>query len=502
LIKLESQTIRVNSIKKKIGLFYLLSAGFVVLNALAILKFQTIAFTAIPFLLLILLFAFFAMDKLLMVIVFLTPFSIPLTELFPTLSFDMALPTEPLLFGLLLIFLFKQALEHSYDKRILRHPVSIAIYIYLFWLFITAITSTMVWVSFKFLFAKIWFIIGFYFVLLLLLKDYKKISRFFWAYIIPLTAVILITLIKHSGYGFDQHSAHFVMKPFFNDHTSYGAALAMFLPILIGLLSLNKEKRYLKYVIYAIVGLFVLAIVLSYTRAAWVSLVGALGVYLIIRLKINYKWVLTGFGIVLALFFIYKTDILIELEQNKTDSSSDFKDHVKSISNVATDASNKERINRWNCAIRMFKEKPLLGWGPGTYQFQYAPFQKSYEKTIISTNAGDMGNAHSEYLGPLSESGLPGMLSLLGLIFTVIIVAYRRYKLTKDKETRALLLMALTGLVTYFIHGLLNNFLDTDKASVPYWGFIAIIVAIDMFHANHEKDLADEKKAASKIETA
>jgi len=485
----------VNSIKKKIGLFYLLGAGFVVLNALAILKFETVAFTAIPFLLLILLFAFFAMDKLLMVIVFLTPFSVPLSELFPRLAFDMALPTEPLLFGLLLIFLFKQLIEKSYDTRILRHPVSIAIYIYLFWILITSITSTMVWVSLKFLLAKIWFIVGFYFVLLLILKDYKKISRFFWAYIIPFTGVIIITMIKHAGHGFDQHSAHFVMTPFFNDHTSYGAALAMFLPILIGMLSLNRKNKYLKYIIYGLIGLFVLAIVLSYTRAAWVSLIGALGVYLIVRLKINYKWVLSGFAILIALFFIYKTDIMIELQQNKTDSSTDFKEHVKSISNVATDASNKERINRWNCAIRMFKEKPVLGWGPGTYQFQYAPFQKSYEKTIISTNAGDMGNAHSEYLGPLSESGFFGMLSLLGVILTVIIVALRRYKLTKDKQTRTLLLMALTGLVTYFVHGFLNNFLDTDKASVPYWGFIAIIVAVDMFHSNHERDLADEKKS-------
>ncbi len=502
MIKLEFQSVRVNSIKKKIGLFYLLGAGFVVLNALAILKFETVALSAIPFLLLILLFAFFALDKLLMVIVFLTPFSVPLKEIFPSLSFDMALPTEPLLFGLLLIFLFKQAMEQSYDKRILRHPVSIAIYIYLFWILITSLTSTMVWVSFKFLLAKIWFIVGFYFVLLLILKDYKKISRFFWAYIIPLSALIIITLIKHAGHGFNQHSAHFVMTPFYNDHTSYGAALAMFLPILIGMLSLHKEKTHLKYVIYTLIGLFALAIVLSYTRAAWVSLIGAFGVYLIIRLKINYKWVLAGGGILLALFLIYKTDIMIELEQNKTDSSSDFKDHVKSISNVATDASNKERINRWNCAIRMFEEKPVFGWGPGTYQFQYAPFQKSYEKTIISTNAGDMGNAHSEYLGPLSESGLFGMLSLFGVIITVVVVALRRYKLTKDKQTRTLLLMALTGLVTYYVHGFLNNFLDTDKASVPYWGFIAIIVAIDLFHANHEKDLANEKKAASKIETA
>ena len=33
-----------------------------------------------------------------------------------------------------------------------------------------------------------------------------------------------------------------------------------------------------------------------------------------------------------------------------------------------------------------------------------------------------------------------------------------------------------------FIHGVLNNYLDTDKASVPFWGFIAILVALDLYH--------------------
>ena len=40
------------------------------------------------------------------------------------------------------------------------------------------------------------------------------------------------------------------------------------------------------------------------------------------------------------------------------------------------------------------------------------------------------------------------------------------------------------GLVTYWVHGLLNNFLELDKAAVPYWGFTAILVAIHLFHSN------------------
>ena len=43
-------------------------------------------------------------------------------------------------------------------------------------------------------------------------------------------------------------------------------------------------------------------------------------------------------------------------------------------------------------------------------------------------------------------------------------------------------LLILLGLMSYFAHGLLNNFLDTDKASIPFWGFIGILVSLDLYH--------------------
>jgi len=41
-------------------------------------------------------------------------------------------------------------------------------------------------------------------------------------------------------------------------------------------------------------------------------------------------------------------------------------------------------------------------------------------------------------------------------------------------------LALVAGLVTYAVHGALNNFLDTDKISALFWGMIAAIVAIDL----------------------
>jgi O-antigen ligase len=199
-------------------------------------------------------------------------------------------------------------------------------------------------------------------------------------------------------------------------------------------------------------------------------------------LKIKFKWIFLTVTVLITLFFTFQHQIFDKLEKNKTESSRNFVEHVESMANISSDASNLERINRWQSALRLFEDRPVFGWGPGTYQFVYAPYQRSKEKTIISTNLGDKGNAHSEYLGPLAEEGLPGSLIVLLLVGFVIYTGIKVYIKSKDKEVKFLSLMSLLGLITYFAHGFLNNFLDTDKLSVPFWGFIAIIVALDVYH--------------------
>ena len=189
----------------------------------------------------------------------------------------------------------------------------------------------------------------------------------------------------------------------------------------------------------------------------------------------------------LVLFFAFKVEILDKLEKNKQDASANFIEHIQSISNITSDASNLERINRWQAALRMFSERPLVGWGPGTYQFEYAPFQHANEKTIISTNFGNKGNAHSEYIGPLAESGILGFLGMVFLVITVIYTGLKVYKKSDNYPSRLLALSITLGLITYFVHGLMNNFLNTDKASVPFWGLVAIIVTLDVYYLSDEK---------------
>jgi len=473
--------------KSKLIWVYVISAIFIALNIYFIIK-EFYWFSLIPIVLILLLLFFFALDKVLYIITFCTPLAINLMDFDDRLS--LSLPTEPLLFGVLIFFFIKLVFERQYDTKVLKHPVTIAIIINLLWMFITALTSELPLVSIKFLISRLWFVVPFYFVAVILFKKLNNIRIISWMYAIPLVIVIIYSTYRLYIWSFDEQAAHWVMDPFYNDHTAYGAAIALFIPVFAAFLFDKHYNRTMKLFAGIILFFLLIGLLCSFSRAAWISVLAALVIAGLVFLKIKFRWIFLAGSIILAVFLYYQNDILMKLEKNKQDSSANLVEHVQSISNISSDASNLERINRWQSAIKMFKERPVFGWGPGTYQFVYAPFQQTKDKTIISTNAGDKGTAHSEYIGPLSESGLLGMLSILAIVIVVSITAIRVYKQAKTPETKLLALSYFLGLVTYFIHGTLNNFLDTDKSSVPFWTFAAAIVAIDIFH-HRQQDSPD-----------
>jgi O-antigen ligase len=203
--------------------------------------------------------------------------------------------------------------------------------------------------------------------------------------------------------------------------------------------------------------------------------------WFIVELKIQFKYLAAIAVVALTIVFFNWDRISMEMARNKSEhTTEEFGKRLQSATNVTSDASNLERINRWSAAIEMFKDKPWFGFGPGTYAMEYAPYQHPDNLTIISTNFGDLGNAHSEYLGPLAETGWIGALSFLIVVSILFYKGVTLYINYPAGEIRTLILSMILALVTYFTHGILNNFLDTDKVAVPVWGLVAAFIALEI----------------------
>ncbi|MEQ9186962.1 MAG: O-antigen ligase family protein [Cryomorphaceae bacterium] len=473
---------------QKHRLLYLISGTFLLALG-GFLYFEQYWFLGIPIALAVIGVAMFRSDWLFLLITLLTPLSVNIEDIGG--GFGLALPTEPLIFGLMLVFLIRVFYDGYFDSKVMRHPLTLAIGIYLGWILITCFTSEEPLVSIKFFLSKLWYIVGFFFIATQVFRNPNNIRRYIWMFVVPLTVVAIYTIIVHSTHNFDQKPAHWVMQPFFKDHTSYGAILAMFYPLVWAYLWSKNLSLNTKIVVSVLMTILTLAIILSYTRAAWVSLAGVLVLFVLVQIKVRW-WIiaLLSLGSVGG-YFAFEEQVMMKLEKNRQDSSDDLSEHVSSISNVATDASNLERINRWSAALRMFEERPVFGFGPGTYKFYYAPYQHSSQLTIISTNFGNLGNAHSEYFGPLAEMGVLGLVTLLLVIGIAIYKFVVVYYDTRSREMQIVLMGSFLGFVTYIVHGVLNNYLDLDKANIPFWGFLAILVAVEVYH----KDKSDEATA-------
>jgi putative inorganic carbon (hco3(-)) transporter len=369
-------------------------------------------------------------------------------------------------------------------KSFLYHPVTILFFIDIVWLIITSSVCELKDVAFKRTAIKLMYVIVYYYLFNELFRNnIATIFKVFLLHALGMVYPIIHATIFHAQLNFSTTGGVMSSLPFYNDHTIYGAALALLLPFLIHFLGkCIKEKNTARIFLSSLLlCLFLVGIFLSYSRAAWLSLMIAFGVYLLFVFKVKGKSVLLTLLVTSVSLLLFWNSISDYIQKNKEVShKNDISTHFKSAANVKTDASNTERINRWKCAWRMFVTKPVFGYGTGSYQFFYGSFQQRGEMTAISTFKGNKGHAHSEYLNSLSETGFIGALNfILLLIFTSYFGIKLIYNSTNTlyKTTAQYILL---GFFTYIVHAFFNGFLETDKIAMPFYACISAIVALDI----------------------
>jgi len=420
-------------------------------------------------------------EKTLLIFGAITPLAINIEDLGG--GFGLSLPTEPLyifFFVLIGIHIYK---ERAIDIRYLKHPVVLFVSLYLAWLWVSTVFSSMPMVSAKFSLARTWYITLFFYLGLLIFSNYDRIHFYLKWFMVFMLIMVGYTLLMHAQYGFSRSASYGISWPFFPDHGMYAAAIAY--GVFVLLIYAFYVRQFGMSISAGPILLFLLlvllfAIVVSFTRATWLSLIVAIGAWLLTRFRVRFYWIVIAFITVGTIGFLKQNDIQYALEANKQGSSDEFEGHVKSVSNITTDPSNLERINRWKCAARMVSERPVFGFGPGTYVFQYAPFQKSSELTIISTHSGDLGDAHSEYFSAMSETGFFGMFFWIGIVLSTLSTAFSIIYTSTSLKIKLTTYMVFLGLIAYHSHAVLNNYSQYDKLAVPLWAFTAIIVALDV----------------------
>jgi len=371
-------------------------------------------------------------------------------------SWKVSLPEEPLI-AALGVCLGWIALKDPkrLGQEVGGSPFLLAGLAWIVWLAVSASLSSMRVVSWKYWVVETahWWVFAAGFSLF---PAFWRKAFFFFA--VSMAGEVVYTLVHHSFYHFRADQSLLAPMPFFPDHTMYGAVVAMvvFQPVRFGRWPAPV------FLLLMLTGLF-----FSFSQGAWLSVLVAAAGGFAIRFRAQWRAFLPA-ACVLALAGIFLRETICE-------KTRDFLSH---------DVSFRERLNRYACAFRMARDRPWTGFGPGTYQFQYLPYQHPEEMTRISIKApltgrspdtyGRGGGAHSEYLQALSEAGWPGLILFVLVGAVVFRTLARNYFRAKNSDYQLFILLLMLSLLTFYTHGLLNNILHDGRIAALVWGMMAV----------------------------
>jgi putative inorganic carbon (hco3(-)) transporter len=181
------------------------------------------------------------------------------------------------------------------------------------------------------------------------------------------------------------------------------------------------------------------AIVLTFTRGAWLALVASLGAMLLLLRRI--EWLVLGLVLVVGVVAV---------------SPPEMTDRLVSIAAFQNERSAENRIHMWHYAVPLVIDKPLTGYG----------FFGFHE--LFSTQPGIASvHAHNFMLDYALAIGIPGLLLVMSVIVFVLGGALRTVARRRRVSSEVPLLAGLaTGCIGMLCAGMTDG-------SIPVWPILA-----------------------------
>ena len=124
------------------------------------------------------------------------------------------------------------------------------------------------------------------------------------------------------------------------------------------------------------------------------------------------------------------------------------REEVKTIRQGDWDRLTSYRTGAWAAALQMTRERPFVGWGPGTYAAEFIPHRLEAEirarrRYVNPLFTSSYSEAHCDYLQAFAETGLPGGLVVLVAAGALFAAVGRRAAGTGPNRIEAAILLGL-----------------------------------------------------------
>jgi O-antigen ligase len=405
------------------------------------------------------------------------------------------LPSEPLML-LLTGALILRALYRPEEIR-LNHWFDLLLLTHWCWLAATVLFAEIPLIALKFLLAKTWYILTFYTLTRILLTRPERWQRAIWLVLVPLALTHLIALLRFRAYDFAFADVNKVVVPFYRNHVTFAALAVVVLPYGWYLFRQLRGRFLLRALVLTMLLIILAGVQFSYTRAAYVALIGGVAATFLIRWRLLIPSI--GVAAVVAVTFLasmVKDNHYLNFapDYNKTITHYEFSDLVNATYKLQ-DISTMERVYRWIAGFYMIGERPWTGFGPNNFYHHYQAYTARAFRTYVSDNPERSG-IHSYYLMTAVEQGLPGLAIYLLLILAVLVMGERIYHRTREPRRKGLVLTALASLVIIHLLQTMNDLVETDKVGPFFFMAMALLVGVDQY--NRREAGADQGAAETR----
>lgn len=401
------------------------------------------------------------------------------TEVQITPSLGLDFPDEPLM--MLISFFCIAAVVYRpkiVPRSFINHPLIFLLCLDLLWVGITCVYSTNVWLSLKFLLAKIWYIIPFVIlpsILSLTKTDVKKLAL---CLVVPMAFVIIQSLIRHSFSGFTFVGIKNTLSPFFRNHVTYSSMLVCLLPVVWALVRLSPKTSHKKYLQAAMI-VFIVGLVCSYSRGAWLALATGMIAFLLIKKRLLIQAII-AVGIVMIISGTWlasnKHYLQFAPDYNSTVFHPQFTEHLQATVDLK-DVSNAERFYRWIAAGNMIIDRPMTGFGPNNFYNNYRRYTVAPFKTWVSDNP-EHSSVHNYFLLTTLEQGIPGLIFFILLYVGMLLWSQKLYHSVLDEFYKTAALVIGVILVMIGTLNFMNDLIETDKNGSLFWLCLGMLVMI------------------------
>lgn len=275
-----------------------------------------------------------------------------------------------------------------------------------------------------------------------------------------------------------------IAYPFFVEHCIYAAFITISFAFLLAFYMEMPSTGYLRFLIGSISTLFGVAIIVTFVRAAWISVLFLLLFYLV-----QFRNRKSTVDMIVMLIVLVLLMVVVSVT---TDLGGKILTRLDTITDINYSA-NLDRIDRWNVAWEIWVDHPYIGVGWGAYPdeyFKYSPYYKlyvsGYGQYVPYSVAFRMG-AHNIYLELLAEVGVVGLIMYLLMIYVFFRRAILLQNTTKNPFFRTFLIGAQGAMITYLTHAFVNNLGPSDKIGLTFWFLLGMIPTLEAINRMEEK---------------